>query len=410
MLFNRTSSCVAVGFFFLFGLAAPTLGQGPLGCQLFAPADVSTYGGEQEPNEGYFFQIDFLYWSMSAPKTVPIGYPGTRTVAFGPNAADIRVQSNTLDTSDFTSKFSYGQRIEFGRVENNNGWFVSVYQQRDQTQDATYGASDMVFNDPTSTSPTGHGYLYGNVNTNSTSIPTPYSPAIPFNLPVVFFGVNVENAIDTWGVEANYLHRFMTSHAGGTLEMFLDARYYEFNDNFNVSTAPDDGNHTVPSYLGGSYWDTQAENHVVGPQIGLRWFKKQGRWTFNTESRFFAGINCQNITQQVDMGPNLNPGSLSFNGNTYYLPFQPYNMSHTTATHYAYACEFSPAFELRLEGRYQITNAISFHAGWTGMFMAGVARANDLILYQVPAMGIDMNDNRQNLFVNGVTIGFDINR
>ena len=29
---------------------------------------------------------------------------------------------------------------------------------------------------------------------------------------------------------------------------------------------------------------------------------------FSTEGRFMAGLNCQNIQQQVDMGPNLKPG------------------------------------------------------------------------------------------------------
>ena len=227
------------------------------------------------------------------------------------------------------------------------------------------------------------------------------------NLPVTFYGVNTENAIDTWGVEANYLHRFMTDHCGGTVELLLGVRYYEFNDNFNVFTAPDDGTHTVPSFLGGSYWLTQACNHVVGPQIGLRWFRKEGRWMFTTEGRFFAGFNMQNVTQQVDMGPNLNPGP---NPDGSYTPFQPETMAHTTASHSEYTCVFAPAVELRVEGRYQITRAISFHAGWTGMWMNGVARASDSILYQVPAMGIDLSDNRQNLFVNGLTLGFDVNR
>jgi hypothetical protein len=411
MPFNRTVSCVAIGFLFLLLLAAPSPGQGPLGFQIFAPADVSTFGGEQQPNEGYFFQFDGLYWSLSAPKVKPLGYPGTRTVYYGPHPTDAQdpindkqVQSNTLDSSGITDKFSAANRIEFGRVEDRNGWLVSIYQQRDQTQDNVYGGANMVFRDPPQTD--GNPLLFGNVNNNSNTTP-PYTPPVFRNLPVVFTSVTVENAIDTWGVEADYLHRFMTSHYGGTLELFLGARYYEFNDNFNVHTGGDTGATTVPSFLGGSFWDTQAANHVVGPQIGLRWFKKQGRWTFNTESRFFAGINMQNISQQADIGPGLNPGPSSDGS---YPPFVPQTMSHTTASHYTYACEFSPAIELRLEGRYQITRAISFHAGWTGMWMDGVARASSLVYYQVPAMGIDMTDNRQSIFVNGLSLGFDVNR
>jgi hypothetical protein len=317
----------------------------------------------------------------------------------------VQIQSNTLDTSGITDKFSAGNRIEFGRVENRNGWLVSIYQQRDQTQDNIYPGAAMVFTD-ISQGPLGNPLLYGNTNNDSSTNP-PFTPAVNHLLPVNFTSVLVENAIDTWGVEADYLHRFMTCHGGGTVELLLGARYYEFNDNFNVLTGPDNGATTVPSFLGGSFWNTQAANHVVGPQIGLRWFRKEGRWMFNTESRFFAGFNNQNLSQQADIGPNLNPGR---NPDGSLPPFQPLTMSHTTASHQVYELEWAPAVELRVEGRYQITRALSFHAGWTGMWMDGIARASSIVDYSVPAMGINLNDNRQSIFVNGLTLGFDVNR
>jgi len=410
MPFKRTSTCAAIGLLISLLAATPSFGQGPLGFQIFAPADLSTYGGDIEPNEGYFFQFDGLYWSISGPKIKPIGDQGPHPAVFyGPTDKDSRTQTNTLDNSCITDQFSAGNRIEFGRVENRNGWFVSIYQQRDMTQDNLFQSADITFRDP-GTGVLTQPYLYGNVNNNSATTPVPYSPEVLKNLPTTFYDVFVENAIDTWGVEANYLHRFLTCHNGGTFELFLGARYYEFNDNFRVHTANDDGSHIVPSFLGGSYWDTEAGNHVVGPQIGLRWFKKEGRWMFSTEGRFFAGINCQNVSQQVSMGPNLNPGQVSTSSGSYYPPFQPVSMSATTATHFEYATEFSPAIELRLEARYQITRALSFHAGWTGMWIDNIARASDVIDYVVPAMGINMDDNKQGVFVNGLTLGFDVNR
>jgi hypothetical protein len=340
------------------------------------------------------------------------------------------------------NQFSVGNRIEFGRVEDRNGWFVSIYQQRDQDQAFLAPQADIIFNDP-AFGPHGERLLQGNVNNDAATTP-PYSPPVFRDLPTFFTNVLVEDSLDTWGVEANYLHRFMTGHDGGTFEMFLGARYLEFNDNFNVHTgvspqalslpnavpglAAITNPANVPAFLNGSYWDTTAENHVVGPQVGLRWFKKQGRWTFSTEGRFMAGLNCQNLSQTVDMGPGLNPGPKTIVTvtnpvppiqTTYsyvYQPFQPVTMSHATATYVDYERVFSPAFELRVEGRYQITRAISFHAGWTGFWMDGIARANNILNYQVgtPAgevpMGIDPTGNRQSLFVNGLTIGFDVNR
>jgi len=415
MPFNlRNFLLVTAGLSLLFA-AFPCFGQGPQGMQLFGHADVSEFGVGPTLNEGYFFQFDGLYWSVSPPEVHEIGYPGTRTVYYGPHPtspldplSDVRIQSNTLDTSLFESEFSAGCRFEFGRIEDRNGWLVSIFQLRDQTQDFRAPSADMVFNDPPF-GPLGERLLYGNVNNDSSTTP-PYSPPVFRDLPVTFYDVFVENAIDIWGVEANYLHRFRTWHGGSTFELFLGARYLEFNDNFRVHTAFDDGTHTIPSFLGGSYWDTAAENHVVGGQVGLRWFKKQGRWMLSTEGRFLAGLNCQNLSQQVSMGPALDPGPVPTDDGPYYPPFEPKTMGPTSATHVAYAREWAPAVELRVEARYQITRAISFHAGWTGFWMDGVARASSIIDYTVPALGFDLAHNREHIFINGVTIGFDVNR
>ncbi len=91
MSFNRTSSRIAVGLLLLLlFLAAPSYGQGPQGLQLFAPADLSTMGGDIEPNEGYFFQFDFLYWAVLPPNVTPVGFPGLiRQVSYGPEQIDI---------------------------------------------------------------------------------------------------------------------------------------------------------------------------------------------------------------------------------------------------------------------------------------------------------------------------------
>ncbi len=84
---------------------------------------------------------------------------------------------------------------------------------------------------------------------------------------------------------------------------------------------------------------------------------------FSTEGRFMAGLNYQNISQQVDMGPSLNPGPrtvvtiinpnppVQYRYDYVYQPFQPVTMAHATATYVDYEREFSPAVELRVEGR-----------------------------------------------------------
>lgn len=398
---KRTSTRLAIGLFAVLFLTSPTFGQGLAGIQIFAPADVSTYGGPIPPNEGYFLQYDVLYWSFSAPKTQLIGAPGlTRDVAYGPEPEDVRTETSTLTTGDLTNNFSIGSRFDFGYIQDRHGWFMSINQLNQQEQFMNYGSADIIFKDPPVQGTTGATLLSG---------PVSVSPTVVADLPVTLYNLTVMNQTSTWGVEANYLFRAMTHHTGGTLEFFGGCRYLEFNDMFGVNTGSANSTPTIPDFLSNSSWYTTADNHIIGPQVGVRWFKKQGRWTLSSEGRFLAGLNCQNIHQDSVIGPNLNPsGSTSL--------FTPSLMGPTSATDDAYTREFTPLIELRIEGRYQITRNLSFHAGWTGFWMDNIARANGLVNYSVynetgpAAMGINMANNKQNVFVNGLTIGFDINR
>ena len=185
----------------------------------------------------------------------------------------------------------------------------------------------------------------------------------------------------TWGVEANYLHRALTCHGGGTLEFFGGARYFEFNDMFGVQAGDDPGGHTGPVVPRRQLLVHDGQNHVIGPQVGVRWFKKQGRWMLSTEGRFMAGLNCQNFHQAVNMGPNLNPGRLPA---AVFTPYQPTAMAPTGQPTTPMPACLRLLVELRLEGRYQITRAISFHAGWTGFWMDNIARANAVVNYRFP--------------------------
>jgi hypothetical protein len=418
MSLDRILSRIAVGLFAIL-LTSPLFGQGPLGMQIFAPADLSTLGGSIEPNEGYFFQYDVLYWSISAPKTKVVGAPGlTRTVSYGPHPlnsldpfSDERIETSTLDSGALLANFSVGNRFDFGRIEDRHGWLMSIYQLRDQGETLNYPNADIVFKDPP-TGSRGTHLLQGPVPLNPTLFPSDPTVVIR-DLPVTLYNISMMQETSTWGVEANYLYRAMTCHNGGTFEFFGGARYLEFNDMYGIQVGQGPADLQVPDFLAGSSWYTDAHNHIVGPQVGVRWFKKRGRWMLSTEGRFMAGLNCQNFHQTATIGPNLNSGGLESNGSStgsVPYPYTPTAMAPTVATHDAYDRVFTPLVELRLEARYQITRSVSFHAGWTGFWMDNIARANAVIDYTVPAMGIDLSDNKQNVLINGLTIGFDINR
>jgi hypothetical protein len=412
MPFNRLSSRAALVLLVLL-LAAPSFGQGPEGLQIFAPADVSTMGGDIQPNEGWFFQFDGLYWTISQPNVAPLGFPGlTRNVALGVFDNDIRTDSNTIDTSIFTNQFSPGDRFEFGRVEDRNGWMMTIYQLRDQEQDVVVPQGTITFQDQPF-GPFGEQHLEGLID------PLPNGL---FPLPVVISNVAINHSVDTWGVELMYLHQFRACHEGSMFEFFAGPRYLEFNDRFGVTIGAATTATTVPDFLAGSSWTNSAMNHVIGGEIGTRWSKKRGRWMLNAEGRFLAGMNQQNIHQQVNFGPLLNPGIVSTVHNAAGQPITefgsarwfPWLMGGTTNTYDASPQVWCPGIELRLEARYQITSAVSFHAGWTGLWLGGIARGDATIDYTLHSdgtvFGIDTTRNRESLFMNGLTLGFDVNR
>ena len=73
--------------------------------------------------------------------------------------------------------------------------------------------------------------------------------------------------------------------------------------------------------------------------------------------------------------------------------------------------EFSALGELRFNLSYQVFNKASINVGWTGLIVDGIARPSDMINYQLPNMGILVHgNNRQTVFMEGLTLGFIFNR
>ena len=266
--------------------------------------------------------------------------------------------------------------------------------------------------------------------------PDPTDPTAPGatitefrSLPVTFDELLVKNRVETWSIELMSLHRFNQFRHGGVLELFAGARFLEFDDSFDVTGLadevtddpaapppdPDDPQAAVaiPPILANSTWNTMAQNHILGPQVGMRYFRKWNRWMFSTEGRFMAGFNFQNIRQNGVLGSELSPpGDLD----------QPYLIGPIDVNHTEFINEFSPLAEFRAEARYQITRSISFRFGWTSLWMDGIARSSGMVNYEIvqpntrpnpvdfESMGILVDNNRQSVLVHGCAIGVDVNR
>ena len=229
---NRTKTLLAA-WILAFLAAAPAFGQGLQDMQMFAPADLSTYGGGPRPNEGFFFGFDGLIWSRGAPKTTTIGFEGaTRSVIMweqdppAPNPLDRErvVQANTQNTGVLKSEPEGGQRYELGYVNGHHGWMTSILKLSDHSQEFMASDVGVVFSDPPFGSQPLHS-LQGFIDTGLTTVD---------DLAVIFDQVTARNVIETWGVELNYIYRMHPCARGGILEILLGARYLEFDEAFNV--------------------------------------------------------------------------------------------------------------------------------------------------------------------------------
>ncbi|MHC4401471.1 MAG: BBP7 family outer membrane beta-barrel protein [Planctomycetota bacterium] len=370
------------------------VGQSLQDFQPFALADMNPYGGGYRPNEGFFFAFDGLLWSISNPDSTTIGKAGdTRSVilfaqdppAVDPLDRDRFIETNGLDTSPMSTEVVGGTRYDMGYVNGHRGVLFSGYQLSAQNVRLVSSDTSVVFSDPPFGPSPPSNHLQGYIDTALTTVD---------NLSVNFDDIFARNAVETWGVELNFLYRMHPNHHGGIFELFGGARYMEIDELFSVDA--------LGGNLADSFWATSADNHVIGPQLGARWFRKTGRWTFATEGRFFAGFNAQSIKQRGTLGSQLDPALAGL--------LQIRNMGPTSFNHGASQNEWSPTAELRVDARYQLTSGVSARIGWTGIWMDGVARASNLINYEVPNMGIDLSQNRQSIFIHGASIGLELNR
>ena len=463
MSLNRTRLWLKA-WVLVFLMGAPAIAQGVRDMAPFAPADLSRYGGGPRPNEGLFFSFDWLYWGISAPDVTKIGDPtiDPQTVFIAPDQS--YDERNSLDTGFIKNQFTAGTRFEFGSVMGHHGWIFSGFHLTPQEQDFIVREAHVLFKDTINTG--GIGDLQGYVD--AAQVWTLPNGELP-RLPTIFNYVKAHNEIEPWSVELMYMYRTHPTHSGWQVELFGGARYMQIRERFSVIardapptppqlTATDDtttgtttsvtgepaltlesGQQTTggddntggggseiigrpngvplaplggaPNILADSYWNSNVENNIVGPQVGARIFKTWGRWTLSTEGRFFAGFNAQNLRQDGLFGSKLGQTdnfALGQTGNTgtgFPLVMQP-----TTFSHYDNRSEFSPGAELRVDVCLQLTRSVLFRAGWTGLWMDHIARASNIIDYQVPTMGINTSFRQQDIWLNGLNLGVIFNR
>lgn len=391
-------------------IAVPVaMGQSMHDMQLFGQADYSDYGRGAQPAEGYFFEFDGLMWGISTPNVTDIGNPNIiREVYYSETAT--ATQGNTFDTSFIGATVSTGQRYELGYVHNGRGILFSGFHLNSQTNTRRTGAFSMTFDDEV-WGASNFQHLVGYYTA------PPHASGSERNLPVDFGSSTLRNRVRTWGVEVMALCRTHQLHKGGYFEFFAGARYFEFNDQFDVHAYgwwldsgededdDDDDDVTLEraGILADSWWRQEAKNHIVGPQVGFRWMRRNGRWWINAEGRLFAGYNTMSAHQDGMLGSELDP-SLQKIG-------YPVAMGPSSFSKDSHQNEWSPCIELRAGLDFQWTKNVKLGVGWTGIWIDNVARASNMVDYtlgQSSYMGI--LENTQDVFMNGVNFSVSINR
>jgi hypothetical protein len=202
------------------------------------------------------------------------------------------------------------------------------------------------------------------------------------------------------------IHRFQRFILGGHLEVLGGARFVSFGEQYRIEgshknrgpTPDDPGAH--PALLGTTIILNEAENNIMGPSVGVRWFKSFPYCVFSIEGQFLPGLNAQAVRLRSTIDDQRDAPSSAAAG----LLFQ--NSSNDSFHDYV----FSPVGELTASVSFQLTRAIAVRAGWTGMYIDNLARPSNMVLYRIPDPEIIEQNNGDNAMMQGAHIGIEINR
>jgi hypothetical protein len=427
----------------------------------FAPVDISEYGGRDNTTQGVFFTYEKLNWMIQRPEARPLGFPGQ--VQVSGDGQSFYLQSNGRDLSVASSPFTWGNRFDLGYWDGDTGWSASILDLDDQLQHRQDTGVAVNFFDPginivrPSGGPVfnipilgafidvagaggagadgidddidGDGVAGRFIDTDMDGIGDQLAGAdlVDYDdlvtIPTQFDELVSISHAETAGVELMKMYRFRPFHNGGLFEFSMGARYMEFNDKFrvnarggfrnqfaNLGTAPDNAGNLVPIQVR-SFWDSQVDNNLIGPQITGRYSNRRGHWNFVAEGRIFAAYNFQNVKLRGQLGGNIPNGVVQDPGGTVMGLVQnmPANLDNSNFEHFARFEEFAPGGELRIESTYAISKAVALKVGWTGIYSVGTARAANMVVYQVPHLGIS-NDNHESWLTHGVNFGVEWNR
>ncbi len=369
---------------------------------------------------------------------------------------------NGLQDVPPTANFGWGERYEFGKFKKGVGWTIGILDGPEVNSSFTIGAGPeqsgfgsvhvnfatpagfllgirdyqtqtinaanfVTAQNPVTNGPGGAAdglgddidsdaipvFFFFGVDTNTNGVIDPaevtgngvdFGDLHLFN--ITFDQVSLRNTTETHGIELMKTHRLSNGHRlekkrNRHFDIGYGVRFLRIRDRFSFSgTSP---------LLGTMDFTTEAENQLVGPQLRLQWAGERGRWGMNFDSRVMLAYNITDSDQVgtygldntdvlgVVINPGLAPGALNRP-----LIAQPNAFSYGRRDD-----EFSPTVEVRAEMSYQFTSSIAVRLGYTGIFIDNISRGASITNYSLPDFGF-LPGGKQDIFINGGNIGFDV--
>jgi hypothetical protein len=433
---TRLKSCALAILMTLCGASlAAAQGHGPLlpfegyptehNFQPWAAPEITNFGRGTQPFEGYFFNYDRLQWSISSPQVQSFGNSsaeGFYGSEFDTNG--LSFETNDLDSSSFDTNLAWGHRYEFGYVRNRQGWLASGFYGFNESQNITTDDTVVLFDDP-------DGLLAGFEDENDNGIDDDLNgnniygrdgaDLGSFINGVFVFGADDATAFDGLpddltaatdlddgflfvprfedfrarqsttisGLEVMRVHRLRPQEGRGMFEILYGVRFVRLKDRLAIELEGGE--------LEDTEWSTTVDNVIVGPQIGGRWVHRYGRLRMSMEGRFLAGFNIQQGKQSGIIADDTEG-----DGDLDALFSTSFNNSYNEK-------EWAPTGEFRADMSYQVSKAVNIRAGWTAMYMDGIARATGVQDYTLPSLGLDASNNREDVFIQGLNFGIEIN-
>ncbi|MFV0442002.1 MAG: BBP7 family outer membrane beta-barrel protein [Planctomycetaceae bacterium] len=419
--------------------------------------DIAALMSAKDKLRGSWFRMEYLNWDMRNPGNTLLGAPVSgisnprdpfivNTVDSTGNLVQVGT-ARVMDMSPVDLQHMQGSRLSFG-LPTSNGEFEGVFWGIQATArfrspeflEAQAYANRIPQFDPAFNAVTSFQRQFpltatDNVNPNAVFVATSLMDNGQTSPLLVLYDADfsAKYNIRTWGSEANLMHDLRDPVDGWVLRSLVGFRYTShqeeliqhgafdnrssldqtqttilINSLINGTTFPGTANILDTPLVNTIY--SRTNNDYFGGQIGFKteWANKW--FAVGATPKLALGANTYSAaveTRDLRDSPSLidpnNPG----NGSVIPNPQDDgWRLTRIEKTNW------SPAFDLGLHARINLTDWASLHVGYNLIWMHNIARADDVIYYNDNGLanspGVVVQPSREDLWMKGISIGGQI--